>query len=131
VKTAILREFSPGEFYVANKSNRFAFSGIVAAALLFSPGPASSADFPTVVRSILDRQTDGPLSEMEPDRRTKMTACVVDTLGDLPSGLQRKIVDAGDIEAQEHAFGQVVDADHAKWRQTIAKTCGHIATAAS
>jgi hypothetical protein len=91
--------------------------------------PAFASDFPTVVRAILDRQTDGPLAEMEPDQRSKMTGCVIDTLSALPSGLQKKVVEAGDIEAQEDAFGEVVDADHAKWRQTITKACGEIATA--
>ena len=113
---------------MTSKTDRFACLGVVAAALLLSAGPASAADFPTVVRSILDRQTDGPLSEMEPDRRLKMTDCVIQTLGGLPSGLQSRVVDAGDIDAQEDEFGKVVDENHAKWRQTIAKTCGHIAT---
>ena len=112
---------------MTRKPDRFVCLGIVAAALLLSSAPAS-ADFPTVVRSILDRQTDGPLSEMEPDRRSKMTDCVIQTLGALPSGLQKRVVDAGDIDAQEDEFGKVVDENHAKWRQTIAKTCGHIAT---
>jgi hypothetical protein len=88
----------------------------------------AATSFSSVVRSILDRQTDGPLTEMKPAQRARMTDCVIDTLSGLPSGLQRKIVDAGDIEDQEHAFGQVVDADHAKWRQNIAKACGDIAT---
>ena len=91
--------------------------------------PAMASDFPTVVRAILDRQTDGPLAEMDGDKRSKMTDCVIQTLGALPDGLQKKIVDAGALEDQEHAFGQVVDADHAKWRQTISKACGEIATA--
>ena len=89
--------------------------------------PAMAADFPTVVRSILDHQTDGPLTEMEADKRAEMTDCVVQTLSAVPEGLQRKIVEGEGLEEQEHLFGQVVDADHAKWRQTIAKECGHIA----
>jgi hypothetical protein len=91
--------------------------------------PAFATEFPTVVRAILDNQTDGPLTEMDADTRSKMTGCVIDTLSALPSGLQKKIVEAGDLNAQEHAFGEVVDADHAKWRQTITKACGEIATA--
>ena len=101
---------------------------LVAASLLIAT-PALANDFPTVVRAILDHQTDGPLTEMDKDKRAKMTDCVIDTLGALPSGLQKKIVDAGALEDQEHAFGEVVDADHAKWRQTISKACGEIATA--
>ncbi len=96
--------------------------------LPFLVTPASADDFPTVVRSILNHQTDGPLAQMEPDRRSRMTSCVVEALGALPSGLKRKIVEAGDFDAQEHAFGQVVDADHAKWRKNIAAACADIAT---
>jgi hypothetical protein len=94
---------------------------------LFLATPAAAADFPTVVRSILDHQTDGPLTEMDADKRAEMTNCVIQTLSALPAGLQRKIAEGKDLEEQEHLFGQVVDADHAKWRQTIAKECGHIA----
>lgn len=97
-------------------------------ASLFCATPAAAADFSTVVRSILDHQTDGPLSEMDADKRGRMTDCVIETLSALPSGLQRKITEGKDLEEQEHLFGQVVDENHAKWRQTIAKQCGHIAT---
>jgi hypothetical protein len=114
---------------VTSKTHRLACLGAVAATLLLSSGPASAADFPTVVRNILNHQSDGPLAEMEPDRRAEMTSCVIDTLGALPSGLKRRIVEAGSLEDQEHEFGRVVDDNHAKWRQTIARTCGHIATA--
>ena len=100
----------------------------IGAALSLSAVPAQGADFPTVVRAILDNQADGPLTEMQPDQRARMTDCVIETLSALPDGMKRKIVDAGDLEAQEHAFGQVVDENHAKWRQTIAKSCGDIAT---
>ena len=108
---------------------KFRRSTLVVLAAMLVATPAFADDFPTVVRAILDRQTDGPLTEMDAGKRAKMTDCVVDTLGALPSGLQKKIVEAGGIEEQEHAFGQVVDADHAKWRQNIAKACGEIATA--
>jgi hypothetical protein len=97
-------------------------------AAMLSATPAAAADFSTVVRAILDHQTDGPLTEMDADKRGKMTDCVIETLSALPSGLQRKIADGKDLEEQEHLFGQVVDENHAKWRQTIAKQCGHIAT---
>ena len=91
--------------------------------------PAVAADFPTVVRAILDQQADGPLTEMDSAQRGEMTDCVVQTLGALPDGLKDKIVEGKDIEEQEHLFGEVVDANHAEWRQTIASSCGHIATA--
>jgi hypothetical protein len=114
---------------VPNILNRLVFRSAVFGAILISAAPSLAADFPTVVRNILNNQTDGPLSEMDADKRGRMTDCVVETLGALPSGLQRKIVEGKDLEEQEHLFGQVVDADHAKWRQTIAKSCAEIATA--
>jgi len=97
-------------------------------AALLSAAPAAAADFPTVVRAILDHQSDGPLAEMDSERRGRMTDCVIDTLAALPSGLKRQIVEGKDLEEQEHSFGRVVDADRAKWRQNIARACGHIAT---
>jgi hypothetical protein len=116
------------EQHVLTMTFRQAVRNLAVVAMLLPAAPALAADFPTVIKNILDHQSDGPLTEMEPDKRAKMTDCVIQTLSALPSGLQRKIVDAGGLEEQEHAFGQVVDADHAKWRQTIAKECGHIAT---
>ena len=102
-------------------------SGAVLLGSLLIAKPAAAADFPTVVRAILDHQTDGPLTEMDADKRAEMTDCVVQTLAAVPEGLQRKIVEGKDVEEQEHLFGQMMDADHAKWRQTAAKECGHIA----
>jgi hypothetical protein len=113
-----------------NTPDRIKFLSLAAAALLISGVPAAAADFPSIVRAILDSQTDGPLAEMDADKRGRMTDCVIDTLGALPDGLKRKIVEGKDLEEQEHLFGEVVDENHAKWRQTIAKACGQIATAA-
>jgi hypothetical protein len=103
-------------------------SGAVLLGSLLLATPAVAADFSAVVRAILDHQTEGPLTEMDAAKRAEMTDCVIETLSALPDGLQRKIVEGKDLDEQEHLFGQVVDADHAKWRQTIAKQCGHIAS---
>ncbi len=101
----------------------------MAAGLLLSAAPAAAAkDFNSVVRSILESRTDGPLAEMDASHRTRMTACVVETMGALPDGQKRKIVGGKNLGEQAHLFGQVVDENHAKWRQTIAKACGQIAT---
>lgn len=107
---------------------RIVFRNLAVAAFLMPAATALAADFPTVVKNILDHQADGPLTEMPPEKRAAMTDCVIQTLGALPDGFKRQIVDAGSLEDQEHEFGKVVDADHAKWRQTIAKQCGHIAS---
>lgn len=107
---------------------RLSTRNILVASLLCATPAVAQQDFPTVVRAILDHQTDGPLAEMDADKPARMTDCVIETLSALPSGLQKKIVEGKDLEEQEHLFGQVVDADHAKWRQTIAQSCGQIAT---
>ena len=104
------------------------FRGAVFLGSILLIPPAAAADFPTVVRAILDHQTDGPLTEMDAEKRAEMTECVIQTLSAVPEGLQRKIIEGKDVEEQEHVFGQVMDADHAKWRQTVAKECGHIAS---
>lgn len=110
-----------------NTADRIKFLSLAAAALLLSGVPAAAADFPSIVQAILDSQTDGPLAEMDADKRGRMTDCVIDTLGALPSGKQRYIVEGANFDEQEDRFGEVVDENHAKWRQTIAKACGHIA----
>lgn len=99
------------------------------AALLAAGVPASAADFPTVVREILAKQTTGPLTEMSPAKRSAMTDCVVQTLGALPNGKKRLITEGADFETREHAFGKVVDENHAEWRKKIAKACSEIAVA--
>lgn len=108
-------------------SQRFAAAG-AGLFMLCSLGPASAADFATVVRSILDSQTDGPLAEMDSDKRSRMTDCVVETLlSKVPAGRQRHIVGGADFDEQEHRFGQLMDENHAKLRGTLAQTCGNIA----
>jgi hypothetical protein len=92
-------------------SGRVAVAIVVGVAAFSGASGASAAEFSTVVRQILDNQTDGPLTEMDSDKRAEMTSCVIDTLQGLPSGLQRRIVEAGDLEAQEDEFGKVVDAE--------------------
>ena len=64
---------------------------------------------------------------MGPDKRARMTDCVVATLAGLPNGQKRFVVEGANYEEQEHRFGQVVDEDRAKWRQKIAKACSKIA----
>ncbi len=88
---------------------------------------ARAADFPTVVRAILDAQTSGPLAEMSKRKRALMTDCVVAALDALPNGKKRLITGGANFEEQEHRFGQVVDEDQARWRKNIAKACSEIA----
>ena len=112
-----------------NTFDRIAFLSLATAALLLPAGPSLAAtNFNSVVQAILDSRTDGPLAEMDADHRSRMTACVIDTLQALPSGQKRKIVEGKTLSEQAHIFGQVVDENHAKWRQTIARSCSQIAT---
>jgi hypothetical protein len=106
---------------------RFALVLAAAAALCGAGKALAATDFPTVVRQILDSQTDGPLSQMSAKKRRAMTDCVVASLEPLPRGKKRFIVEGANFEQQEHRFGQVVDEDNAKWRQNIARACAEIA----
>lgn len=110
-------------------SYRIGLLGIATAAFLAPVAPSTAADFNSVVKAILDSRTDGPLAEMDANKRAKMTTCVIEALQPLPSGSKKKIVEGKNLSEQAHAFGLVVDADHAKWRQNIAKACSEIATA--
>jgi hypothetical protein len=96
-------------------------------AILAGATAANAAEFPTVVRAILDSQTTGRLAAMSPDKRVRMTDCVIATLNGLPSGKKRYIVEGKNLDEQEDRFGQVVDEDNAKWRQNIARACASIA----
>jgi hypothetical protein len=97
------------------------------AATLSLAATAEAADFPTIVRAILNAQTDGALAGMSPQKRGLMTNCVVDTLQALPEGQKRQIVAGADLDAQEHTFGQVVMANRAAWKKKIAAHCSQIA----
>ncbi len=104
-------------------------TAILAAALgaFGSSTAAQAADFPKVVRSILDSQTTGRLATMGPGKRARMTDCVISTLNGLPNGKKRYIVEGGTLDQQEHRFGEVVQENHAQWKQEIARACAQIA----
>jgi hypothetical protein len=91
------------------------------------PADAQAIDFQTAVVEILNAQTDGPIAEMSPDKRSAMTACVVATLQALPEGKKRQITELSSFEEREHRFGIIVDENHAQWRKRIANSCAHIA----
>jgi hypothetical protein len=115
---------------VNKTSHRIGFFGLITAALLLPVAPVAAAgSFNSVVKAILDSRTDGPLAEMDANKRSKMTACVIQALQPLPSGSKKKILAGKNLSEQARIFGQVVDENHAKWRQNIAKACSEIATA--
>jgi hypothetical protein len=89
--------------------------------------PASATSFPSVVRAVLDSQTDGRLASMDVAQRAEMTDCVIATLAGLPGGKKRYIVEGASLEEQEDRFGEVVQEDRAKWKQKISSACASIA----
>jgi hypothetical protein len=105
---------------------RFSTGAAIAALLLFA-APVDAASFPSVVRNILDSQTDGRLAKMGPDQRARMTDCVIATLAGLPGGKKRYIVEGATLDEQQDRFGEVVQEDRAKWKQKIATACSKIA----
>jgi hypothetical protein len=97
-------------------------------ALLPGGAPAAAAvDFPTVVRQILDGQTDGRIANMGASQKSAMIACVIGALDPLPAGRKRYVVEGADFGQQQHRFGEVVNENHAKWKQAIANACAKIA----
>ena len=91
------------------------------------PVATEAADFPRVVRSILDSQTTGRLATMDAGKRLRMTDCVIATLNGLPNGKKRYIVEGASLDEQEHRFGEVVQENNAQWKQAIARACASIA----
>jgi hypothetical protein len=104
---------------------------LVSALPLAGPTKAEAATFPGVVRQILDSQTDGRLARMGPNQRARMTDCVISALSGLPNGQKRYIVDGSTLDEQQDRFGEVVEADRAKWKQAIARACSSIAMGGS
>jgi hypothetical protein len=103
----------------------------VVAVLLLSATPAVAASFPSVVRAVLDAQTDGRLAKMGRDQRSRMSDCVIATLSGLPGGKKRYIVEGASLDQQQDRFGEVVQEDRAKWKQKIATACSKIAVESS
>jgi hypothetical protein len=52
-------------------------------------------------------------------------------LSGLPNGRKRYIVEGSTLDEQQDRFGEVVEADRAKWKQAIAKACSSIAMGGS
>jgi hypothetical protein len=119
----------------AMTKHRYATFGaalMVTASLAIGAAPgALAASFPTVVRAVLDAQTDGRLAKMGRDQRARMTDCVIATLAGLPGGKKRYIVEGTSLDEQQDRFGEVVQEDRAKWKQKIAAACSKIAVESS
>src|SRR5262245_8176570 len=92
----------------------------------FTPAPASAADFPTVVASILQAQTDSRLARLDPARKQQMITCVNKVLVNLPNGKKRFVVEGATLDEQQDRFGKVVKENRAEWEQKIANGCSSI-----
>jgi hypothetical protein len=107
---------------------RFSTGAVLLASLVIGAAPPASAQsFPTVVRAVLNAQTDGRLASMGASQRAEMTDCVISTLAGLPGGQKKYIAAGASLDEQTDRFGEVVQADRAKWKQKIASVCGKIA----
>jgi len=97
------------------------------AALFFTPvALAQAADFPSVVATILNNQSDGRIAKLEPATKQEMVNCVNRVLAGLPNGKKRFVVEGANYNEQEDRFGKVVKENRAEWEQKIAKGCGQI-----
>jgi hypothetical protein len=99
-----------------------------AAALLVLIGATSTfaADFPTVVATIMNAQTDSRIASLDPARKQQMIDCVNGVLSKLPNGKKRFVVEGASFAEQESRFGQVVQENRAEWEQKIARGCSSI-----
>jgi hypothetical protein len=88
---------------------------------------AEARDFPEVVSEVLKGQTDGPMTSMRPEQKTRMIVCVNEVLEGVPKSKKRYVVAGTDFEEREHRFGEVVQANRAEWKKKIARACADIA----
>jgi hypothetical protein len=87
----------------------FSTRTVLLAALVVGCGSAAmAASFPTVVRAVLDSQTDGRIASLDTGQRAEMTDCVIATLAGLPGGKKRYITEGANLDEQEDRFGEVV-----------------------
>jgi len=100
-------------------------------ALSIAATPAAAAGFPAVVRAILNAQTDGRIANMGPDQKARMIDCVISALNGVPNGQKRNVAEGATLDEQTDRFGDLVNADRAKWKQAIAKACSSIAMGGS
>jgi hypothetical protein len=99
----------------------------LAGALILSGAPAQAAEFPAVVEEILASQTTGRIAEMGAAQKSAMIACVIRALAPLPAGRKRYVAEGASLGEREDRFGEVVNADHARWKKKIADACAKIA----
>lgn len=90
-------------------------------------GAAHAADFPSVVATILNSQTDSRVARLDPPTKQLLIDCINRVLDGLPAGKKRYILAGSNFDEQEDRFGEVVKENRAEWQQKIARACGGIA----
>lgn len=106
---------------------RILCAAVAAAAFNVVPTIAVAAEFPAVVAEILHGQKTGRISEMGQEQKRAMIDCVNTVLAKLPNGKKRYVMQGANFEDREHRFGEVVQENHAEWKQKIARGCSSIA----
>jgi hypothetical protein len=84
----------------------------------------SAANFNQVVETVLSRQPR--ITELSPDRRRAMVACVKQVLKAVPPAQQRYVEASANYDEMQDRFGEIVLADRAKFKQKITQQCGGI-----
>src|SRR5688572_1395802 len=98
----------------------------LAMVVLASTNWALAADFNSAVETVLSNQPQ--ITDLAPDRRGQMIACVKQVLVAVPRPKQQYVAAASSYAEMESRFGEIVMADRARFKQRITKVCGAIAT---
>ena len=104
--------------------NGFRCAALVA--LTLASNAMAGPDFPAAVEQVLQAQQDGPVSQLNDDKKRELIACVNNVLTELPDGKKRFVVEAASFDEMENRFGKVVMENRAEWKQRIARNCAHI-----
>ena len=84
-------------------------------------------EFAAIVAEILNAQTEGRISEMGPQQKTAMIACVNAVLVNMPNGRKRYIMQGANLDEREDRFGKVLYENRGEWVQNVARACAKTA----
>lgn len=100
---------------------------VLSAGFTQAAAEAQSSKFSQVVEDILRHQTDGPISEMEGEKKQAMIDCVNGVLADLSDLNKNYILKGSSYEEREHRFGEVLNRNDQRWRDNITAACAGVA----
>ncbi len=92
-----------------------------------TPSGAITEEFAAIVAEILSAQTEGRISEMGPQQKIAMIACVNGVLVNMPNGKKRYIMQGVDLDEREDRFGKVLYENRGEWVQNVARACARVA----